>query len=749
MKILAFAALSAFVGCIWTNTNEVDASLSRARVNAEVKSSQKPLKVAVFVGAGARNVGSFRWLEITARAKNVIATPVDGEAVRAGALDSVDVLVMPGGSSVLEAKTLGPEGREKVRDFVRKGGGYVGTCAGCCLLMQSSKCHPNMLNMIPYTFSVCGGKTDLSIMFNRRAEEIAGIRKGTQMVRYSEGPVPVPALPVKEADVEVVAYYNSDINTKSDKERTPLAGQAAAIAGTFGKGRLFVTAVHPESDEDDHYILKGAFRFLTGRELDWDYPQRKRGQLAVGFMCDDSFGVETAKLIQRLLREEEFDIIPFNKADIANGNLRNVDAVLAPASVSAQSVANGLYVNGINQTKAFLQRGGRIFAWGNAAEAARKYDIGVRCVADADAALAALRAFSAEPVPPARAIPPKVKKPIRAGVFHNEKNSSIHIARMLAFAPEYELRFLAPDDYAKGALKDLDLVIQPGGGCTSQYKALGEKGVEALRRFVLEGGKYYGVCAGAFLALQQSRENYPRLGLVPFKGDDPQHYRGKSPIAVELTEDGKAVFEGSKDERTVIYAGGPAAVPGESVEDVDVKVLAKYAGRTISVTSPEPVEPMNGKAALIGGRVGKGKLFISCPHPEFEESTYDMVRSAMKYLTGVYPSEVNHGRVRGAVAVRYASSDKASAEFRLGTLNRDPRIHVLSGSALPSLSHVDVVVFTDKVSNAHKRTARRFIARGGRVVIVADTPEELAAAKTVKEAVVLESYDGVIDAILK
>ncbi len=93
----------------------------------------KPLRVAVFVGGGARNIGAFRWLELTARAKNVVATPVDGDAVRGGALDSADVLVMPGGSSVEEAKTLGLDGREKVKAFVRNGGGYVGTCAGCCL----------------------------------------------------------------------------------------------------------------------------------------------------------------------------------------------------------------------------------------------------------------------------------------------------------------------------------------------------------------------------------------------------------------------------------------------------------------------------------------------------------------------------------------------------------------------------------------------------------------------------------------
>ena len=74
MVVVLTATLAVFLGCIGPSS-EVD--------------SQKPLKVAVFVDAGARNIGAFRWLEITARAKNVIAMPIDGELVRNGVLSSV------------------------------------------------------------------------------------------------------------------------------------------------------------------------------------------------------------------------------------------------------------------------------------------------------------------------------------------------------------------------------------------------------------------------------------------------------------------------------------------------------------------------------------------------------------------------------------------------------------------------------------------------------------------------------------
>ncbi|MBQ9431024.1 MAG: hypothetical protein IJU44_05685 [Kiritimatiellae bacterium] len=743
MKIKSFVtvvAFAVFAGCVGPDSGV-------GAVRHETKQDQ--LRVAVYVDRGARNIGAFRWLELTARAKGVAATPVDGAAVRSGALNAADVLVMPGGSSVEESRSLGPEGREIVKAFVRRGGGYVGTCAGCCLLMESSKGHPNMLHMIPFKFGPSGGKADMSVAFGARVTELAGIKKGAVKIRYSEGPVPLPSTEVTDARVEVVATYNGDINTQGEKARPSMAGQAAAIAGTYGKGRIFVLTVHPESDEDDHYILKGAFSFLTGRELEWDYPQRRRGQLAVGFMCDDSFGTETAKLVQRLVTEGEFDVIPLNKAQIEEGFLRRVDAVLAPSGAGSVKPAVGLYDGNTARTKEFLSRGGRVFAWGRAAEAAKGLESGVTCVEDAEDALVALRKFAAEPVADTVAIPAKIGKPVRVGIYQDENNSNIPIARALALAPEYDLTFLAPADYVNGGLEKLDLVIQPGGSCTAQYKALGDKGADALKRFVLDGGKYYGVCAGAFLALQQSRPDRPRLGLVPFKGDDPSHYRGSAPIKVTLTNDGKNVFAGSAANRNVLYYGGPVLVPGSPVEDSDVKVLARYAGRIVNTCQPESVEEMVGKAAFVGGRVGKGKVFLSCPHPEKAENNFDLVRSGIKFLTGVAPTPVNLDRRRGTVSVRYRSSDKASAQFLFNTLLRDKRVDVWPGKDLNDLPHIDTVVLTDKVSDTDAKRLNGYIARGGRVVVVVDAETKRETAAKLNGAITVDSYDKVVDAILK
>ena len=749
-SLIAAAGLATLAGCVGTGAKDESASGATA-----AEKELAPLRVAVYVGDGARNIGAYRWLEIATTAGNVTATPVDGAAVRAGALDAADVLVMPGGRAHREADSLGPEGREKVKAFVRGGGGYIGTCAGFFLVSQPTKgIRKGYLGLIPFvdTPAGCNGQARLCFAFNKKAEELAGIKKGNYMIPYSRGPVPVRTdEEVEGTRAEVLATYHSDYNPKSVPCPSK-AGHPAVVAAECGKGRLFVFTCHPENEVNDAALIQGAFRYVTGREIRWRCPQRKRGQLAVGFMCDDSLGVETARLVQRLVTEGEFDVIPLNKAQIESGLLRRVDAVLAPAGTGSEKPDVGLYGGNAARTREFLARGGRVFAWGSAAEAAKERESGVTCVADAEAALAALRAFAAEPVPAPAAIPAKVAKPIRAGIFQHWSGSNLPIARMLACSPEYELKILAPEDYAAGALDGLDLLVQPGGGCAAQYKALGDKGVEALRRFILGGGKYYGVCAGAFLATQPYKatdKSEFRMGLVPFRDDEPDHYRGKAPINVALTDEGKAVFEGSATNRTVFYSGGPVVVPGTQVADTDVKVLARYAGRIINTNQPSPIEEMAGKAAFLGGRVGRGKVFLSCPHPEKEEYTSDLVRDGIKYLTGVSPSPVYRDRTRGAISVQYHASNKASVEFLFGTLDCDSRFNVWLGKGREDFPHVDAVVLTEKVTKGDADVLEGYIERGLRVVVVADTKAKRTSAEMLKGAIVVDSYDKVVDALLK
>ncbi len=671
-----------------------------------------PLRLAVYVGDGARGIGVFRWLELTALAEGVEAVPVDAEAIRGGALEGMDALVVPGGSSVTMAKTLDEDGRRRIKEFVARGGGYIGTCAGCCLVMAPNKARPVMLGFVPYTFGEAGGgqdRAELKIHFNDRAEALAGIKKGDMRIKFSRGPVPVPALTATNDVIEVVATYASDINAQTDKKRPSKAGQAAALAGTYGKGRVFVFAVHPEMDVDDHVALRGAFRYVTGREVSWTYPQRRRGQLAVGCLCGSKFGVAAARFIQKLVRSAEFDVVPVSSATLAEGARRHLDTVIDPSTFTD----------------------------------------------DGAEALASLRRLAATPPPTPVPFPKKVAHPIRAAIYNDTGGSNFATATLLSLAPEYELTILGAADYRAGALTNVDLLVQPGGGCRKQYENLGADGVEALRRYVFGGGRYYGICAGAFLASQPydaTKFSRCRVGLVPFRDDEPAHYRGWAPIKISFTDEGREALGASLTNRTVMYWGGPVLIPGRPVADTDVKVLGRYAGRLINTCSPKPVADMLGKAAFVGGRVGKGKVFISCPHPEKSEANYDIVRGGIRYLTGVAPGKVDTTRVRGSLSVLFrAVKEKSAAEFYFGTLLRDRRFDVRFGSSIDAndLPHLDAVVIPVPEAGDDSPNLRQFAANGGRIVVVADTDAKRARAGKIAGAVVVDSYAKVVDALLQ
>ena len=730
---------------------------------------QAKTRIAVFVGNGARSIGAYRWVEIATTAENVEATPVDGAAIRAGALDDADLLIMPGGNSRIISKDLGAEGHKRIKNFLLQGGGYVGTCAGCCLLMQSDKSHTNMMNIIPYSFGVCGGKAEISINFNDKALSLAGIKKGATKIKYSEGPVPRPA---KTADtnvtVEVVARYAGNINSMGAGKRKSFAGHPAAFAGRYGKGRFFVFTVHPEVDVDDHYLVRGALRYVTGgREIKWRYPQRKAGQLCVGFMCDDSFGPETARLIQKLLRDREFDVMPLNSQLISEGGFKHVDAVLAPANTGSVESKKGLYGKNAKITKDFLARGGRVFAWGVSAERAKKYEKGVTVVENGEAALAALRAFAAEPPPPPSVEPVKVAKPIKAAFYADKGGAQYNVAEMLRFAPEYDVVPLSAKDIANGALEGNDVLLMPGGGSLTEFRALGPSGQKAVKKFIRGGGGYYGICAGAFLV----RQSDVSLCLVPFKDDGPEHYRGWAPMNLKLTEEGEKVFEGSDKIRNVMYWGGPVFVPSKPVKDSDIKVLARYDGQIVNTSSPNAVKPMYGKGAILGGRVGKGKVFAQGPHPEMWVSNYDLVRAGFKFLTGVAPTPANRGRRRGTKSAMVKFSlDKTSRDqmsFYINKLLVDDRIDVLLCRQMNNnlLPHAEVLAILQptkevwtwdgKLESLNKgknvrwrRSIEAFVRNGGKVIVLADTEGERMAAAGLEGVTVVGSLDEVHQALV-
>ena len=140
------------------------------------KQPAKRLKVALYLDSGSAGNGVFHWIRLIANSPQLELHGVTGKDVRAGKLEGMDVLVMPGGSSSRQYKSLQEQGARKVREFVRSGGSYVGTCAGLACVLND----PRRLKLLPFNRKPnSGGSTAyITVEFPEAGAKVLDIAPG-------------------------------------------------------------------------------------------------------------------------------------------------------------------------------------------------------------------------------------------------------------------------------------------------------------------------------------------------------------------------------------------------------------------------------------------------------------------------------------------------------------------------------------------------------------------------------------------
>lgn len=180
-------------------------------------------------------------------------------------------------------------------------------------------------------------------------------------------------------------------------------------------------------------------------------------------------------------------------------------------------------------------------------------------------------------------------------------------------------------DIHEGCLDQFDAVIFPGGSGSGQGRTIGPEGREAVREFVDEGGAYVGVCAGAYLALNNYDWGLKLIGLDSF---DRAHWRrGKGMVRIELTSEGQSVLGRNEQELEIKFAQGPLMVPSETGSHPTPEVLAWY--RTgIGKNGADP-ETMVDTPAIVAAPFGDGRVVLFSPHPEQTSGLHDLLVTAL------------------------------------------------------------------------------------------------------------------------
>ncbi len=136
----------------------------------------------------------------------------------------------------------------------------------------------------------------------------------------------------------------------------------------------------------------------------------------------------------------------------------------------------------------------------------------------------------------------------------------IHLAKLLRSSPEVTCDFLNAADVMDGKLGGYDVLVMPGGSGYERYMQMREKGFEMIRKYIREGGNYYGICAGIALALNDPK----RLRLIPYTREKTPP-RGGYSAAIKLNERAQELLGIPASTRYFRYHDGPLPAKGKPV----------------------------------------------------------------------------------------------------------------------------------------------------------------------------------------
>jgi putative intracellular protease/amidase len=232
--------------------------------------SPAPIHVGVFCGNGASASSVQNALEALRVDPSIRAVKISAADIAAGGLEGLDVILFPGGGGGRQRTDLGDEGAARVRSFVlEKGKGAVGLCAGAYLLSDTPDyacLHLCPLKAIDREHDERGHGF---ITFKPTAEGLEFFPElkgwGNGHIYYYEGPILVPAGD-GPTSCTVLATMESDVHLENDAPAGMTPGRPLFARAEAGKGRVFLSAGHPEATPGLRWMVARAVRWVARGE---------------------------------------------------------------------------------------------------------------------------------------------------------------------------------------------------------------------------------------------------------------------------------------------------------------------------------------------------------------------------------------------------------------------------------------------------------------------------------------------------
>lgn len=201
--------------------------------------------------------------------------PVNETDIQSGALDDFDVVVFPGGNSGHQSALLGDDGKEAVRSFVRKGGGYIGICAGAFLANAEREGDLAILDAktlrgrfevpgLPWKMSFSARSGSVRAELTDAGGKVFGDIPRMFDAFFSGGPIFSHEQNNDFSAFIPLAMYRTEV-WKVEAQKGTMINTPAIIAGSFGKGRVIAFGFHPETKGTNDTLIRKAILSVSQR----------------------------------------------------------------------------------------------------------------------------------------------------------------------------------------------------------------------------------------------------------------------------------------------------------------------------------------------------------------------------------------------------------------------------------------------------------------------------------------------------
>ncbi len=354
-----------FYGVLGAAAMVMLAACQSFNVEKESKPAVKPqVRIGLYVDRGSSGGGVFHWANIIEFSPQAQLVTLTGQDIRDGKLSTVDVLLMPGGYPTRQYGTMKPEGIKILREWVKNGGHYVGSCAGLTCALN----HRERLRLLPfYRFPNSGGASgNTQIEISEEGAKLLGVKPGKRVVTYASGPIPkLGKKPDPTSTGKVLAVYKNSISYYG-KPAGNMYDQPALVYGTLGKGKVIASSYHPEYRESTLDLSVGAIYAVSGVKLTPQMPEKSRRPVRVGVNASAMMGHEPIKAAIELERQKHIDVRYFTLPNIDDGDLNHIDVLILLHGIAENN--RNFFSRGPRweKLKKFMDKGGIILASGNA-----------------------------------------------------------------------------------------------------------------------------------------------------------------------------------------------------------------------------------------------------------------------------------------------------------------------------------------------------------------------------------------------